>query len=117
MNNTIALLKEGFAPSSVMTPEFKRFTRTFKSEFNKLLKKIGCTDLECHNGHFYIYGYFNAPNGQLWYFSIPDVRDMFRGFLLVRTAKHRKDYQGGQNIYADMSSLEEELFRILTRFT
>lgn len=115
MNNTLTLLKRGFESSTETTPEFKRFTRTFKSEFNKLLKKIGCAGLECHNGHFYISGFFNSANGQLWYFSISDVRDMFRGSLLVRTAKHRKDYQGGQNRYADMSNLEEELSRILTR--
>ncbi|MGZ2609429.1 hypothetical protein [uncultured Bacteroides sp.] len=114
MNNTLTLLKRGFESSIETTPKFKRFTRTFKSEFNKLLKKIGCTDLECHNGHFYIYGFFNAANGQLWYFSLSDVRDIFHGgSLLIRTAEHRKDYYGGTNRYADMSSLEEELSRIL----
>lgn len=114
MNNTLTLLKRGFVSSSETTPEFKWFTRTFKSEFNKLLKKIGCTGLECHNGHFYISGFFNSANGQLWYFSLSDVRGMFRGgSLLVRTAEHRKDYYGGTNRYADMNSLEEELSRIL----
>lgn len=114
MNNTLTLLKRGFESSTETTPEFKRFTRTFKSEFNKLLKKIGCADLECHNGHFCIYGFFNAANGQLWYFSLSDVRDMFhRGSLLVRTAEHRKDYYGGQNRHADIDNLEEELNRII----
>lgn len=114
MNNTLVLLKKGFESSTVATPEFKRFTRTFKSEFNKLLQKLGCTGLEYHNGHFYISGFFNSANGQLWYFSLSDVRNMFRGgSLLVRTAEHRKDYYGGVNRYADMSSLEEELSRIL----
>lgn len=114
MNNTLTLLKRGFESSTETTPEFKRFTRTFKSEFNKLLKKIGCADLECHNGHFCIYGFFNAANEQLWYFSLSDVRDMFhRGSLLVRTAEHRKDYYGGQNRHADIDNLEEELNRII----
>lgn len=114
MNNTLTLLKRGFESSTETTPEFKRFTRTFKSEFNKYLKKIGCTDLECHDGHFYIYGFFNSANGQLWYFSFSDVRDMFRGgYLLIRTAKHRKDYYGGQNRHADIDNLEEELSQII----
>ena len=73
MNNTLTLLKMGFESSTETTPEFKRFIRTFKSEFNKLLQKLGCTGLECHNGHFYISGFFNSANGQLWYFNLPDV--------------------------------------------
>lgn len=114
MNNTLTLLKMGFESSTETTPEFKRFIRTFKSEFNKLLQKLGCTGLECHNGHFCISGFFNSANGQLWYFNLPDVRDMVHGgSLLVRTAKHRKDYYGGTNRYANMSNLEEELSRIL----
>lgn len=114
MNNTLVLLKQGFTSSTGATPEFKRFTRTFKFEFNKLLQKLGCTNLECHNGHFYISGFFNSANGQLWYFNLNDVRDMFRGgSLLIRTAEHRKDYYGGTNRYADMSNLGEELSRIL----
>lgn len=114
MNTTLALLKQGFVSSCETTPEFKQFTRTFKSEFGKLLQKLGSTGLECNNGHFFIYGFFNSANGQLWYFSLSDVRDMFRGgSLLIRTAEHRKDYYGGTNRYADMSSLEEELSRIL----
>lgn len=37
MNKALALLKQGFESSSEITPEFKRFTRIFKSEFGKLL--------------------------------------------------------------------------------
>lgn len=33
MNTTLALLKQGFVSSCETTPEFKQFTRTFKSEF------------------------------------------------------------------------------------
>lgn len=115
MKKTLTLLKQGFESSAYKTPEFIAFTRTFKSEFKKVLKDLKCSELECSNGHFYISGFFNSANGQLWYFSLSDVRSMYRGgSLLVRTAEHRKDYRGGPNRYADMGNLEEELSRILT---
>lgn len=38
MRKTIKLLEQGFETSSVLTPEFAEFYKTFKSEFTKELK-------------------------------------------------------------------------------
>lgn len=113
MNKTIALLKIGFVSSSQTTPQFKAFCRTFKSEFKKILNSLGCVDLECSIGHFYISGFFNSADGQLWYFNLGDVRWMGQLNILVRTAKHRKDYTGGGNMYAKLEGLAENLVRII----
>lgn len=113
MNKTIALLKRGFALSASNSPDFIAFCRTYKSEFRKVLNQLGCTGLECRNGHFYISGYFNSADGRLWYFSLDDVRCIGRLQLLVRTAQHRKDYKGGTNRYADLKTLTEDLGRII----
>lgn len=115
MKKTLTFLKQGFESSAHKTPEFIAFTRTFKSEFKKVLKGLKCSELECSNGHFDISGFFNSANGQLWYFALSDVRWISDDrCMLIRTAKHRKDFHGGQNRYADIGNLEEELSRILT---
>lgn len=116
MNKTLSLLKRGFESSSSKTPEFTAFTRTFKSEFKKVLKELNCTELECINGHFDISGFFNSANGQLWYFNIGDVRWGQRNSLLIRTAQHRKDYTGGPNMYAGLEYLIPELKRIIQQY-
>lgn len=113
MNKTLAQLKRGFISSYCRTQEFTAFCRTFKSEFKKVLGELGCTDLECFNGHFYISGFFSSANGRTWYFSIGDVRWMGKHEILVRTAQHRKDFTGGANMYAGLDALTESLERIL----
>jgi len=103
MKKTIKMLKKGFDSSCGLTPEFAEFFRTFKSEFTKELQSIGASNLVFSRGHFYVSGFFTDIQGQAWFFSIPDVRGMVRmpfveGFgLMYRTAKHYKDYTGGQN--------------------
>ena len=113
MEKTITQLKQGFVDSTGKTSEYKAFCRAFKSEFGKVLKGLGCRDLECHYGHFYISGFFSAANGQLWYFSTCDVRHRRDYNILVRTAQHRKDFTGGGNRWADLKNLSSELKRII----
>jgi hypothetical protein len=117
MKKSIALLQQGFESSSGLTPEFAQFFRTFKSEFTKELKSQGATDIVFSRGHFYVSG-FCTINGQVWYFSLSDVRGMnyclnqsCMGKLLYRTAKHYKDYTGGQNRYAEIKTgMGENMF-------
>ena len=116
MIKTISQLKREFIDSGDKTAEFKSFCRMFKFEFKKVLDELGCTDLECSYGHFIISGFFNSADGRLWYFSLNDVRDMkyereLR--LLVRTAKHHKDYTGGMNRFALLDDITDDLKRII----
>ncbi len=113
MIKTISQLKRGFESSCYKTPEFSAFCRTFKSEFKKVLAELGCTDLECHNGHFDISGFFNSPNGQIWYFRLDDVRWMGEIKLLVRTAQHRRDFRGGRNNNLSLDILSDQLKEII----
>lgn len=120
MRKSLAMLRKGFESSSTLTPEFAQFYRTFKSEFTKELKSQGATEIEFHRGHFYLSG-FCRVNGQLWYFSLSDVRGMDYGLahnpdscmckLLYRTAQHNKDWTGGQNRYATIrEGMGEDMF-------
>lgn len=108
------MIKRGFHSSPGKTPEFLAFARTFRSEFKKELQALGCTEPEFHTGHFEMSGFFNSADGQLWYFSIGDVRWMIGGLqMLVRTAQHRKDYHGGQNQSARLEAFSESLGDII----
>jgi len=109
MKQSLALLKKGFESSSGKTPEFMAFTKIFKKEFTCELESISATNIVFSIGHFYISGFFTV-DGQVYYFSIPDVRginhclannpDSCMCQLLYRTAKDYKDYTGGVNRYA-----------------
>jgi len=102
MKKVLELLLGGFESSSVKTPEFKSFFRTFKSEFSKELKSIGATNIVFSIGHFDLTGFFTSETGQIYYFSLSDVRGMEfmsadRIQLMYRTAQHYKDWTGGGN--------------------
>lgn len=115
MNKTLNLLHKGFVSSSGKTPEFMDFTKTFKAELHSVLKVMRCQNITFNVGHFYISGFFDDANGQLWYFSIDDVRWMSDMTLLVRTAQHRKDYTGGTNQYAPLNNLQQTLSVLINR--
>lgn len=102
MKQTHKLLKKGFESSSGRTPEFMEFCKVFKTEFTKFLTDRKCTKIEIGTGHFFVSGFFTAPNNQTFYFSLPDVRsyregDTHYGALMYRTAKDYNDYTGGSN--------------------
>lgn len=92
-------IKKDFYSSSGLTPEFHAFTTKFKREFGNYLKEHGATNVEFNVMHFEISGFFDL-NGQTWYFNTGDVRSKIMNSMLVRTAKHHKDYTGGANRFA-----------------
>jgi hypothetical protein len=103
-------ITEGFESSSGKTPEFKSFVRLFKNEFKKYLQGLGATNIEIGAGHFYLSGFFDIGD-QVWYFSTPDVRYLISSSMLVRTAKHHKDWTGGLNQSAALDHRFDEQFR------
>ena len=86
---------------SVTSPDFTLFTREFKSMILEQLKKIGGTDYEQRNGHYYVYGFFKVGE-QPFYISISDVRHFTIEDILIRTAKDYKDFTGGSNHYLNI---------------
>jgi len=93
-----------FESSTVKTQQFKDFARTFKREFKKEFAKVGATNIVFNVGHFTISGFFTV-NGNVFYFSLSDVRDIKFSMtyssptMLMRTAESYKDYSGGTNNY------------------
>lgn len=94
-----------FGSGSYNTEEFNEFFNLFKRSFNKELKKIGAYGVVYSKGHFYLSGFFTV-NEQAYYFSLSDVRgnNDIHPKLLVRTAKHYKDYTGGSNMWVNINS-------------
>jgi hypothetical protein len=94
---TVTLLKQEFESSSSETPPFREFYFAFKADMNRLLKPY-IKDIEFHKGHFFVSGFFTLLDNQIYYFNVGDVR-WFKNKMLIRTAKHYEDYDGGSNGY------------------
>lgn len=65
--------------------------------------------------HFYINGFFDYK-GQLYYFSLSDVRGAnFQNSvsMMFRTAEHRKDWRGGSNQWVTIGrDMGKKMFNI-----
>jgi hypothetical protein len=96
MNKSLYLLNFEFESSCSRTPQYLEFHRVFKNEFTKLLKPyIKSIEISKPN-HFDVSGFFELNNGGIYYFRIEDLR-WSKESMLIRTAKHFKDYTGGCN--------------------
>jgi len=107
--NTIRRLIQNWNTSGTNSnhdPEFVSFKRKFKSALVNELKSRGVDPktIQFNYGHYYISGFFTTPSGQIYYFSISDVRHFFDIQLLYRTAQHYKDWRGGCNQYVEIEN-------------
>ena len=108
MNGVYNLLKEEFISSSQETEQFRIFYRKFRSAIKKSLKdKI--KKMEIYKNHFDISGFFETLTGKIYYFSLDDVRWDKGDRMLIRTAKHFKDYTGGSNDWISISNFDNEI--------
>ena len=115
MDKFIQQLNQEFESSSGSTPQWKAFYRLACSTFKKGLKTFA-TDIKMSRGHFEFSGFFTAKTGQMFYFSLSDVRFFRMGKLLIRTASSYKDYSGGQNQYVSVNGdMFENIKRISER--
>lgn len=103
MRRIASLISKGnFDSGSVNSDKFNDFFEKFKVSFTNELKKVKATNVQFNKGHFHLSGFFTIGE-QVMYFSLSDVR-WFNSYnwkgqpeMLIRTAKHDKDYTGGQN--------------------
>jgi hypothetical protein len=103
MNKALFATKQHFESSSSKTPEYLAWHRLFKKEFTLLLKNLGAIKIEIGKpNHFDMSGFFQMGTGQIWYFSISDIR-WSKDSMLIRAAESFKDYKGGYNQYIALS--------------
>lgn len=100
-----------FMSSSTTTPEWISFAKDFKKSLkNTLTSEYELVDFS--RGHFYVSGFIkNKTTEKLAYFNISDVRwnRDWASNILVRTAKHIKDYAGGRNNFTNFDNLNNSL--------
>jgi hypothetical protein len=102
MKKALALTQTEFESSTGHTPEYMAWHRTFKREFTKYLKSLGVVEVKIGSpNHFDMSGFFKREDGQWFYFSISDIR-WSKDDMLLRTAKHEKDYTGGANYFVPL---------------
>jgi len=107
---------ESFESSSGLTPQFAEFAKDWKAD----LKSITGPDFEIVNfnrGHFYLSGFLKHASGKLVYFSISDVRhfgaDTWKDDILIRTAKHDRDYTGGSNNHTIFKDIKKNALQLI----
>ena len=107
MNNIIAKTQENFESSSGKTPQYLTWHRQFRRAFIQFLQLHGATNIVIGKpNHFDASGFFTMPDGQIWYFSISDLR-WSKDRMLIRTANSYKDYCGGSNQYISLANADE----------
>lgn len=94
-----------FDQESYNTNEYKSFARSFKSTLKKIGNENGFKIAKFSVGHFYISGFLEMKDGKLIYFSHDNGSER----ILVRTAKHLKDFASGHNNYCLFSELGEKV--------
>jgi len=101
MKKALSATLQDFESSCFKTPQYLSWHRLFKREFTKFLTAKGATNIAIGKpNHFDMSGFFTLDN-TIWYFSIGDLRG-FKDSMLIRTAKHYKDYSGGMNQYVPL---------------
>jgi len=103
-----------FQSSSVTTKEFKAFVRDFR-KFIKANLPINSELISLDKGHFYLSGFIKRDN-KFVYFSCSDVRgsnNEWYNSLLIRTAKHEKDFTGGSNNFIKLNNFKEKADKLL----
>lgn len=102
-----------FGSGTRTTPAFDSFVRKTRNDFKKCLGGIA-EKIEVRKGHFYFSGFLTRKSdGQVFYFSISDVRYFPGDKMLVRTAKDYRDFTGGTNQYVAIDENFESRLRSL----
>lgn len=101
-----------FESSSGLTEEFAQFARDFKKELTKMVN-LEWELVNWSRGHFEVSGFLkNRSTEKYIYFSTSDVRHFQNEWyenILIRTAKHDKDYTGGRNCFTTWENLPEDI--------
>ena len=105
--NWFTLLHAEYESSSSRTTQYLTFCRVFKKQFKKLLNdNFDILKIKISKpNHFDQTGFFEMKNGNIYYFSIGDLR--WDKCFLIRTAKDFEDYTGGSNDYCNTENFEQ----------
>lgn len=103
-----------FQSSATRTKEYSDFFRDLKKHIKSILPE-GSELVNFKPNHFDGSGFVKRGDKYV-YISISDVRyfkDQWYNQMLIRTAKHDKDWTGGSNGYTDLPNFKKNVERLL----
>lgn len=101
---------------SVTSKDYESFQTKYRNFLKKVCKENNLELVSFHKGH-YEFSAFIKKDDKYVYISISDVRyfkNAWYNNILIRTAKHEKDYTGGWNRYTSLPLLENSLVKMLS---
>ena len=99
--------------------EYRNFQTALVREISKYAKAVDAAVVSENKGHYYT-SCFIERNGKFVYINhSADVRmddgiKIELGSFMIRTARHAKDYTGGNNQYCDMLQLQSMIDKLLS---
>jgi hypothetical protein len=105
------IVNQNFESSCSVTPEYKKAKMQFRNRMKNLFGKDSVLIDSC--AHFEISGFIKKDEKYV-YFSTGDLR--WKSNMLVRTAKHDRDFTGGHNNFISFNrDMEENLETLVNR--
>lgn len=104
---------------SYVSEEYSNFQTALLREISRYAEAVGAVVVSENKGHYYT-SCFIERNGKFVYLNhSADMRmdDGIRielGSFMIRTARHAKDYTGGNNQYCDMLQLQSMIDKLLS---
>lgn len=96
-----------FSTSVYTGEDYKKFQNKYINYIRSICKEHGWEIVNVGRGHYY-FSLFIKEGEKCIFLCISDVRyfrNSWYNRILVRTAKHEKDYTGGQNMYTTLERL------------
>jgi len=112
LNELKKYLNYEFSTGCYTGEDYKEFERKYISYLKSMCKEYSWELVKANKNHYEFSAFFKDTDDNYVYFSISDVRyfqNEWYNHILVRTAKHDKDYSGGQNNYTNLENLPIKL--------
>lgn len=95
--------------------DYKQFERKYINYLKSLCKENGWELVKANKNHYEFSAFLLCENKYI-YLNIGDVRcfdNEWYNRILIRTAQSEKDYHGGQNHYANLATLTNDINKLL----
>ena len=116
LNELRKYLTHTFSTGVYTGKDYKTFQTKYINYFRSLCKLHGWELVNVGRNHYCFTAFIRNEENKYIYLSISDVRyfnNEWYYHILIRTAKHERDYRGGLNNYACLTTLSESVQRLL----
>ena len=116
--NTVKLekyLNYEFSSGSYVGQDYKTFQTKYINVLKEMCEGNDWELVKANKNHYQFSAFVKDTKGNFVYLSIQDVRfspNEWYYHILIRTAKHDRDYSGGRNNFAKLPHLSIEIKRL-----